>query len=98
MPFDKSVSELLNELVVVAPIPGYGWQRTNEDGSLSHDGEFAIPSPFRLRILEFFSIDGIPTVACGRIESAEHALNGWWATLIPITDDVSANLTNEATN
>jgi hypothetical protein len=98
MPYDISAMEVVNKLISVVPISGYGWHAVDADGSYKHSGLVSVPAAFTARILEFFLVEGVPTVACGAIEQADHEFNLWWVSLVPLVDDARATLTAEASS
>src|SRR5437660_12613781 len=98
MPYNVKVTNLLNHVVIVAPIHGCGWHRVNEDGSYSHSGEVAVPAAFRFRILDISYRAAVPVVACGRIEQKGHPFDSWWAALVPIMDESCVDFAEEAAN
>src|SRR5438132_14394074 len=98
MPFSANATKLLNEVIFVVPIQGYGWQRIDDDRSLSDVGSVSFPPQFRLRLLDFFFVGETPTVACGTILERQHQLNNWWVAIIPMVDDTHADLVTEASS
>src|SRR5262249_55032082 len=95
MPFAKSNMTLVNEMVAVTPIYGYGWHEVDKDGVYKHSGLVPVPSPFKFRILEFFFVDGVATVGSGTMLEEGHDFNFWWALLVPLRFDGCVDLSDE---
>ena len=79
MPLEHSCEKFKGQLVFVLPTIGFGWSRRLPSTPRFQAGDsIEPPSPFNVRIVEFYHFNGGIRGGVGIIEQHNHPLNGDW--------------------